>query len=301
MTEHTPNDEALDARLRALGGVLEDLPSSPDEEAAEPEGEGVPLETILALRAGTLSDEEAAEVEQALVEDPAARAMLYDLDAPLGDMEQWAVGEIEKQVNSDTLLEGEGAGIAKAVSSSEASNIKEGPSNVVPFPKRWTTWAGSGVIAAAAALVLVLMRPDSLPPPSPYQVAAVQGMIQEIRGEEDPHAKRIFDAVSEIRITLKPEQAPDGKAPALQVFVDTPEGLKAVTTEIKERKGAFLLKAKAGAIFGTRTGKRFVYVALAKEAKGLEGLAGTTAKNARENSALRWIEIPVTYRGEQPP
>lgn len=290
MTEHTPNDEALDARLLTLGGALDE--GLPEEALA--------VESLLALRAGDLEDEALADVEQGLVEDDAARAMLYALDEAPGEaMEAWALTQLEQA--AEERGEGPQSEEAPAETSAGAREVEPEGAKVIPFPRRWTTWAGGGVIAAAAALLIVLLRPDALAPPDEYTLAAVQGMIQEVRGEEDPHAKRVFDAVSRIKITLHPEKAPEGGVPALQVFVDGPDGLAPVQVDLTERKGAFLIEADAGRIFGDRAGKRFVYVALAQKAEALAELAGGSAAEARENSSLRWVEIPVTYRGEQDP
>lgn len=271
----SPAERALDARLRALGGALPEAPEAPP----------VAVARLVALRRGALAPEAEAEVEQALVEDAGARQALYDLAEPLGELEAWAVAQIEAQRGAQR----------------EAPRAPQG-AEIISFPqrRRWG-WIAGGLLAAAAALIFLVMRPEALPPPVAYRVASVQGMIQEVRGEADPHAARIFDAQSAVRITLHPSQAPTAGPPAVQVYVDEPAGVRPVQVQVTERKGAFLIEGDAGKMFGARVGPRFIYVALAQEASALAALAGLASAEAAAQPSIRWVEIPVTFRGAHEP
>jgi hypothetical protein len=150
------------------------------------------------LSAGTLTEEEAAEL-RALAASSAAAREAYEAFRPLGPEFQAAV-------------------VARARAAAAA-----GPATVVPFRRRARRLAMLGAVAAAAAAIVLLAR---LPSPLPgYSLAQIGGGARPTRGEAAAGTE--WAPGDRFQATLRPETEVDRPGSlAAQAFLAGNDGLR---------------------------------------------------------------------------
>ena len=219
---------------------------------------------------GALSEEAAAALEEKLVDDPDARALLVELGEPVPPfLSVWA---------------------NRAARPARSKQV----------------WGGVVMaFAMAAALIFFATRPAEFAAPPGYRITGVQGGMMELRSDSSGAEKaRTLDPESVLTITLAPEQADPETAPAARAFVVTPDGRLGPTPEDAlqvGKGGALRLKAKAADLFGEAYGLREVLVALGADKAHLAKLAGMSREAAQaELPSVRWLAVQVQYRKAAP-
>ena len=127
------------------------------------------------LAAGTLSAEESADL-RALAESSDEAREAYEAFRPLGP-------EFH-------------AAVVQRLQASAATPAAK----VVPFPRRALRLAGWGAVAAAAAVLVVLLRPSALPA---YSLAEISGGSRTTRGEATEQAT--WSPGDHFQVTLRPQ------------------------------------------------------------------------------------------------
>lgn len=217
-----------------------------------------------AWRAGRLDPEAAAEVERVLARSAADRATLGDLSAPV----------------SDALLDR----MASAAPSGR---------------RRAAAWVGAG-LALAAGIALAVLRAGPPPPPA-YTIGAVRGGVQASRAEAQPAPAGpvVFVPAGTLRLTVRPEGALDGPAPAARAFVSRDGGPLTAVPDARLTPGdggVWTLVAPARALFGAPPARCAVYLALAEGPAPLADLAGQSPADALGADGVRWVRLDVHYR-----
>jgi hypothetical protein len=163
------------------------------------------------LAAGTLSAEEDAALGALAAASPAAREAL-EAFRPLG---------AEFQARVVSALEGELRRPAPGV------GPREPRSRLLPF--RPASWQFAGWLAAAAAaasvLVLVVRGPATMPP-LPLYSAQLSGGIQTFRGESGPATgPQLFAPGSPLKLVVTPEQTVAGEVEARALLARGAKGV----------------------------------------------------------------------------
>lgn len=168
-----------------------------------------------------------------------------------------------------------------------------------PRPVRWTLWAGLGVLAAAAAVILLIFPGVSAPPP--YALDGPWGGVKAMRDDTAP-ASQVFLPHSRLGVSLKPQTPLKGAPPVASLYVARAGGpLEARPSSLLQpgEGGVFVLEAAAGELFGTTPGVYTLHLVLdTAPPPDRAGQAPAAARAAAEGAT--WLEVPVDYRLEAP-
>jgi hypothetical protein len=162
---------------------------------------------------------------------------------------------------------------------------------------RTLAWgAVGGFVALAAALAILVLRPQSLPPAPEFTLEGPTGGLTEIRA--DVPESNVFVPASQVRLVLHPHLAPLPGA-ALALFrVETGERLHRLPDALArvQPNGAWLIEGEGRALFGDTPGPRRLLVVVAGAAEALTDLDGREASALEGRTDLRAYPLSVEYR-----
>ncbi len=239
---------------------LDEITRSLGPLSARPEDD-FDMDDLLAYHDKALDGAELERVEARLAIDPRARAFLADLATPPSPfMARWVRRRLLRR-------------------------------------RRRRQIGALAAIAAAAAALLFALTPSAHPPPA-YAVSYLRGVTVESRDEmPDLRAEAWpLDGEARLVLTLAPED-PDGEVDARgAAYVDRPDGeltLSAVQPGIG-KGGAIVIDASAAALFGERSGRRTLHVALTRGSE-IELPTRRPAPDGPIEGAVRWMVLRFDY------
>lgn len=220
-----------------------------------------------AFAAGDLSPED-EQALRALADSSPEHARAWEAFLPLDDA---ALARIADHVDRELDA---GAPVAEPTAAAEAprasSEVSRG-SVVVPLrrraPARSLAWAGAavGVLAAAAALVLVLRAPAAPPLPGySLEVLSSEGPLRSDGRTAESAATVRLRPDTRFQAVLRPATAVTGPV-AVRVYERTKGGLRVVPAETEVADGgAVRLTGRAGDLFGAGGGEREILVVIGR-------------------------------------
>lgn len=170
------------------------------------------------------------------------------------------------------------------------------PTQAAPSTRRLAWGAIGGFVALAAALAMLVLRPQSLPPAPEFTLEGPSGGLTEVRA--DVPESNVFVPASQVRLVLHPRQAPRPGA-ALALFrVETGERLHRLPGALAQVQpnGAWLIEGEGRALFGDTPGPRRLLVVVAGAAEALADLDGRQASVIEGRADLRAYPLSVEYR-----
>lgn len=254
-----PSDDA------ELDGLLRRLPGAPDE-TDEAAGAHWDEEALLAARDGPPESPERERMEAHLLRCAACRAAARELARPLAP-------QVVERARA-------------AMPGRRGLSVK-----AAPFL--------AGVLAAAAVLAVVLLRPGAVDSPPAFEVVDLRGATRQERGTGPEGATFLPDSV--LRLDVGPA-VPLDHAPAARVFASRGGGpMRAVPPERLRAgdDGAWRLEADAASLFGREPGAWTLEWAFAPTTADLpdaEGLTPPEAREATRSRPVRWLAVAVEYR-----
>jgi len=227
------------------------------------------------LASGDLSQEEEAEL-RALAATSAEAREAYEAFRPLGpEFQASVVQAIQKQ------------GFAPQA---EAAPVKP-PARLLPFPRRTVQFAGwSAVAAAAAAMVMLLVRPPALPV---YSVTALTG-VRTMRGEEPDPAKVPVFVPGPFHVVLTPAVGFSGKGLEAQCFLLRGQDCRPlpVQTLIDEAKGGVKIDGSVAPDIPPGTWTLWAVVGRQGKLPDPSALRNHSARVVRRD----WVAVPKEIR-----
>ena len=166
-----------------------------------------------------------------------------------------------------------------------------------PRSTRRLAWGAIGsFVALAAALSILVLRPQSLPPAPEFTLEGPTGGLTEVRA--DVPESNVFVPASQVRLVLHPRQAPQPGA-ALALFrVEAGERLHRLPDALArvQPNGAWLIEGEGRALFGDTPGPRRLLVVVAGAVEALADLDGRPASAIDGRADLRAYPLSVDYR-----
>lgn len=166
-----------------------------------------------------------------------------------------------------------------------------------PRSTRRLAWGAiGGFVALAAALAILVLRPQSLPPAPEFTLEGPTGGLTEVRA--DVPESNVFVPASQVRLVLHPRQASLPGA-ALALFrVEAGDRLHRLPDALArvQPNGAWVIEGEGRALFGDTPGPRRLLVVVAGAAEALADLDGRAASVIEGRADLRAYPLNVEYR-----
>ena len=269
------NDTELDLLLRRAGA-----PTPPGADAACISTPEFDLGRILTLAEGA---DDAPALDH-IARCPFCRAMLADVAGAAASPNDLLTARMQRAWSTEARVAPQTD--ARADARADA-----------PRSTRRLAWGAIGsFVALAAALAILVLRPQSLPPAPEFTLEGPTGGLTEVRA--DVPESNVFVPASQVRLVLHPRQAPQPGA-ALALFrVETGERLRRLPDALArvQPNGAWLIEGEGRALFGDTPGPRRLLVVVAGAAEALAGLDGREASVIEGRADLRAYPISVEYR-----
>lgn len=260
------NDTELDLLLRRVGA-----PTLPGADAACISTPEFDLGRILTLAEGA---EDAPALDH-IARCAFCRAMLVDVAGATASPNDLLTARLQRAWSTE----------ARVATQPEARSTRR------------LAWGAIGsFVALAAALAILVLRPQSLPPAPEFTLEGPTGGLTEVRA--DVPESNVFVPASQVRLVLHPRQAPQPGA-ALALFrVEAGERLHRLPDALArvQPNGAWLIEGEGRALFGDTAGPRRLLVVVAGAAEALAELDGRQASLIEGRADLRAYPISVEYR-----
>lgn len=221
-----------------------------DVSASEPEGPHPDDRDLLALRRGALEAPRARQVERHLASCRDCRDLFAEMAEPVPATERARAIETVRRAS------GRGRRVRAA------------------------SWAGGLIAAAAAALLVVSLREREAPLPE-YAMQGPYGGQQRIRAGDLP-ASATFEADGRLELVLVPATPVSGEAPRLWVYVGSPGATprRADVSAARSEDGAFRLEARVREVLGSTPGEYALHAIVNRADSAPETFADVAALEA---------------------
>jgi len=238
------------------------------------------------LAAGDLDDADRAELRR-LAEEAHGDAALFEALQPLDEA---AHGRMEALFGGAEAVEPEAA---------EPDSAEEAGAQVVAFPhkRRWPPFLLALPVLAAAAGILLMLRPATYAPLPVYSLE-LEGGEQRVRSGGPAPAGGVAELTPETLVTLllRPAEQVTGEVRLLAWLVRAGEGGEAAVVPIDlparpHDGGTLVVEGTAGGLFGARQGDWTLALLVAREADPTPEAAAVVQRVAHPPAVLgsRWF------------